>query len=104
MSHFNQPNIEGMNCVWTTKYERLSEMCIVQHVGMKSVFTLQPIKQLVSTTVKSAKPAGTISIFLLRTKNRQLCCLLVTVHIVLQEKRVATTRKKNHLTTKHIRI
>ena len=32
-------------------------MCIVQHVEMKSVFTSHPIKRLVSTTVKSAKPA-----------------------------------------------
>ena len=28
-THFNQPNIERKNCVWTTKYERLSEICIV---------------------------------------------------------------------------
>ena len=58
MFHFNQPNIERMNCVWKTKYERLSEMCIVPHVEMKSVFTFQPIKRLVSTTVKNAKPAA----------------------------------------------
>ena len=45
MSHFNQPNIERKNCVWTTKYKRLLEMCIVQHVEMKSVFTFQPIKR-----------------------------------------------------------
>ena len=60
MPRFNQPNIERKNCVWTTKYERLSEKCIVQHVEMKSVFTSQPIKRLVSTTVKSAKPAVSI--------------------------------------------
>ena len=59
MSHFNQPKIEGKNCVWTTKYERLAEMSIVQHVEMKGVFIFQPIKRLVSTTVKSAKPAAT---------------------------------------------
>ena len=59
MFSFNQPNIERKNRVWTTKYKKLSEMCIVQHVEMKSVFTFQPIKQLVSTTVKSAKPAVT---------------------------------------------
>ena len=41
------------------KYERLSEMCIVQHVETKSVFTFQPMKRLVFTTVKSAKPAVT---------------------------------------------
>ena len=48
----------------STKYGKkkscvVSEMCIVQHIEMKSVFTFQPIKQLVSTTVKSAKPAVT---------------------------------------------
>ena len=59
MSHFNQPNIERKICVWTRKYKKLSEMCIVQLVEMKSVFTIQPIKCLVSTTVKSAKPAAT---------------------------------------------
>ena len=59
MFRFNQPNMEREICVWTKKYEKLSEMCIVQHVEMKSVFTFQPIKQLVSTTVQSAKPAVT---------------------------------------------
>ena len=59
MHHFNQPNIERKNCVWTTKYKILLEMCIVQHVEMKSVTTFQPIKRLVFTTVKSAKPAVT---------------------------------------------
>ena len=70
-------------------------MCLVQHVEMKSVFTFQPIKRLVSTTFKSAKPAAMFSIFLLRTKNWQLYCLAVTVHIILQDRRVAIT--KNHL-------
>ena len=92
-SHFNQPKIERKNCVWTTS--RLSEMCIFQHVEMKSVFTFQPIKRLVSTTTKSAKPDATFWIFFLVTKNRQLCCLAVMEHIVLQERRVAIT--KNHL-------
>ena len=59
MSHFIQPNIERTSCVWTTKYKRLLEMCIVQHLEMKSVFTFQPIGRLVSATVKSAKPAAT---------------------------------------------
>ena len=59
MSHFSQPNIERKNWVSATVYERLSEMCILQHVEMKSVFTFLPIKRLVSTTVKSAKPAAT---------------------------------------------
>ena len=47
-------------------------MCIVPQVETKSVSIFQRIKRLVSTTVKSAKPAATIGIFLLRTKNRQL--------------------------------
>ena len=94
---FNQQNIERKNCVRTTKYERLSEMCIVQHVEIKSVFTFQPTKRLFSTTVKSAKPAATFWKVLLRTKNRQLCCLVVTVHTVLQERRDSTRKKKSHL-------
>ena len=94
MSHFNQPNIKRKNCMWTTKNERLLEMCIVQHLEIKSVFRFLPIKGLLSTTVKTAKLAATFGIFILRTKNRQLCCLAVTVHIVLQARRVAPTKKK----------
>ena len=96
MSHCNQPNLERKNCVCIAKEERLSEMCIAQHVEMKSVFTCQPIKWLVSTTVKSAKPVAMSWIFLLRTKNRQLCCLVVVVHIDLQERRDAITRSRLH--------
>ena len=72
-------------------------MCIVQHVEMKSVFTSQPIKRLVSTTLKSAKPAATFCIFLLRTKNRQLPCLVVMEYIVLQEKSTRDYEKEKHL-------
>ena len=59
MSHFNQPNIKRKSSAWTRKYERLSEMCFVQHIEMKNVITFQPKIRLVSTTVKSAKPAPT---------------------------------------------
>ena len=59
MSRFNHPNIDRKNCVWTTKYKRLSEMCIVQHVEIKSVFTFQPKRRPVSTTVTSANLAAT---------------------------------------------
>ena len=59
MPHSNQPDKERKICVWTTKYKRQLEMCIVQQVEMKSVFTFLPIKRLASTTVKSAKPAAT---------------------------------------------
>ena len=54
MSCFNQPNMERKNCAWITNYEKLSEMYIVPHVETKSLFTFQPIKRLVSTTLKSA--------------------------------------------------
>ena len=97
MSHLNQPNKGRETCVWTTKYKRLLEMCIVQHVQMKSVLIFQPIKRLVSTTVKKAKPATTFWIIILWTKNRQLSCLAAMVHIVLQERRLWTSKKKNHL-------
>ena len=75
-------------------------MCIVQHVEKKNMFTFQTIKRLVSTAVKSSKPVATFWIFLSRTKHRQLwqlLCLAMTVHIVLQKRQVATTKKKNHL-------
>ena len=94
MFYFNQPNIKKKNCVWTTS--RLLEMCTVQFVETKSVFTFQPTKRLVSTTVKSAKPAATFWIFLVRTKNLQLCCVAVMEHIVWQERLVVTTKKKCH--------
>ena len=68
--------------MWKAKYERLSEMCVVQHVETKSMFTIQPIKWLVFTTAKSAKPAATFRVSLLRTKNQQLCCLAVMEHTV----------------------
>ena len=71
-------------------------MCIVEHVEMESVFTLQPKKRLVCTT-KKWKPCCHVSNFPFKDKNRQICCLAVMVHIVLQETRVATTKKKNHL-------
>ena len=97
MSLFNQPNIERKNCVWTTKYKRTKAMCIVQHVELESVFTFQSIKRLVSTTVKSAKPAATFWKNLVRAENLRLYCLAVTVHIVLQERPVTTLKRKNHI-------
>ena len=97
MSHFNPPNIQRRNCVRTTRYKGLLGKCIVQHVKVKSVFLFQPIKRLVSTTVKSAKPAAMFWTFNLWTINRQLCCLAVMVHILLQGRRIATTRKKYQL-------
>ena len=97
-------NIERKNCVWETKYKTLLEIRIVQHAEMKNVITFQPIERLVYTTVKIAKPAATFWIFLLSTKNLQLCCLSVTLHIVLQERRAATTKKRNHRKRKKFQL
>ena len=80
----------------STKY-RKKELGVDNKVRETIGDTFQPIKRLVSTTVKSAKPATMFLIFPLRTKNRRLVCLAPTVHIVLQERRVATTKRKNHL-------
>ena len=81
-----------INVPFQSTKDRKKELCadniktigdvIVPHVETKSVFTFQPIKRLVPTTAKSAKPAATFWIFLLRTRNRHLCCLVMTVHIV----------------------
>ena len=46
---------------------------------------------------KKCKTCCNVLNILLRTKNRQLCCLALMVHIVLQERRIATTKKNNHL-------
>ena len=56
---FHSTKHKEKDCVGTTKYKRLLEMCFVQHVEMKSVFTFQPIERLLSTTVKSAIPDAT---------------------------------------------
>ena len=72
-------------------------MCIVQHVEKKSVFVFQPMKRLLSTTLESAKPAATFSIFFLKTEKQQIRRLEVMIHNVLQERRVSTTKMKNHL-------
>ena len=63
MSHFSQPNIERKNCVCTTKYERLSEIWIVQHVEMKSVFTFNN---------------KTTSFY--ECKNAKACCNVLNIH------------------------
>ena len=47
---------------------RLLEMFYLHHVEMKNVFTFQPIKRLVSTSVKGTKPAATFRRFLQRPK------------------------------------
>ena len=41
------------------QFKMLLEMCIVQHVEMKSVCTFQPKRRIVSKTIRSAKHAAT---------------------------------------------
>ena len=79
------------------QFKMLLEMCIVQHIQTKNVFTFQPTKLLVSMIVKKCKSYSNVLRFLLWTKNRKLRCLVVMVHIVLREKRVVTTKKRKHL-------
>ena len=50
------------------RHKMILETSIVQHVQTKIVCTCQPIENLVSTTIKSEKPALTCFIFHLRKK------------------------------------
>ena len=59
MSHFNQPNTERKNLSVDNKVRESIGDVYCPTFGMKSVFTFQRVKGLVSTTVKSAKPAAT---------------------------------------------
>ena len=61
------------------------EICFVQHFKPKIVLTFQPTTLTPSSTMNSLKPALTRSIVLNRTKNWQLCRLVVMVHTDLQE-------------------
>ena len=54
--------------MWSTTFKGLLEIWIVQHVKTKGVFTFQPRKILVSTTVKRAHPAVECLIFHSKTK------------------------------------
>ena len=85
LSHFNQPNIERKIGEWTMRYKRLLEMCNVQQIEMKSVFTVQTKKRLVSRTVKSAKHGATFWKLLSTTKNRKLCCLAAMAHFAVKK-------------------
>ena len=56
---FQSTKYRKKNCVWTTKYKRLLELRVDQYAEMKTVFKLQSTRRLLSTTVRSAKPAST---------------------------------------------
>ena len=55
-SQTNRARNRCSKCVWTTIHDIFLEICNAEHVKTPSVFLFQPIKHLVSTTVKNAKP------------------------------------------------
>ena len=98
MSLFSLPNTERKKCLWTTKFNRLLEMCFVKHVEKKCVFIFQPMKRLISTTAKKAKLDATFWIFLLRTKNQKPTIFLSGgdgTHC-FAKRPVANTKQRNH--------
>ena len=93
---FNQANRARMECsfwIWKTKYRKLLEMCIAQSVKMKSLFTFKPIKLLVFTILKAAKPALTCSTFHSGNKSPHWFYLEEMVHVTLPKRRVATIER-----------
>ena len=94
MFQFNQPDIARKQCSickWTTKKRKPLEKRFVQKVKTKSVFTIQPIEILVSTTVKSSLPAVPRLTFHSRNKSQHWLYLVGMVHVALQKERVAST-------------
>ena len=79
------------------QFTTLVELSIVQNFQTKFVCNCQTTKTLVFTTVEKAKLAFSCFKFHLRNKNRHYLCLVEMVHIVLPDRRVATTAKKNDL-------
>ena len=55
-----------------SKYKNSLEMCFVQSVKAKNLYTLKPIRLLVSTTVKSATPDVKCLIFQLTKADTDL--------------------------------
>ena len=98
MNNFVSPEVRARDLFfWREEknlYKMLLELCIVQHALMKSVFTFQPAKIPVSTTVKSAQLALKCWLLFLRTKNQHLCCLVVMLHNALQKKTSRDHEKK----------
>ena len=93
---FIQPNIgkKWSICMWTTKYKKLLEMYFSESVKMKSVYAFQLKSFLVSTTVKSARPAVVCSKVHSRNKSQHWLYLVEMGYVALQEKRVATTKNR----------
>ena len=95
--HFNQSNIEKKQlCVDNKVKEALGDVFFPTCRKENCVY-FSTKKTASFYDCKNAKPAATFWIFILRTKNCQLCYLVKMVHFVLQERWVATTKKKIHL-------
>ena len=87
----------------STKY-REKDLCVdnIQTIGDVCCPTCRNEKCVYVSTnkttkfydCKKCKASCHVVIFPFKEKNQQLCCLAGTVHIVLQERRVATTKKK----------
>ena len=95
---FSRSVTEEITCLKTCKiqFKMFLEMFFTQHVQMKSVFTCQSTKFLLSTTLESGNPAVTCLIFHSRYKKRQYSNFWEIVDTVLQERRVANAEKENH--------
>ena len=68
-------------------FQMFLEVCIVQHAQNEKCFCLS------TNTDSSFHDGKKCTINVLGTKNGQFCCLVVMVHILLQKRRVATTKK-----------
>ena len=77
------------------QFKMLLVMCFIQYVQTKRVFTFQPTKMLIFAAVKSAKLALTCWKVAWKTNNRQLCCLVVMVHVALQKNESRLWKKKS---------
>ena len=85
-------------CVDNKVRETIEDVCCPTSRNEKFVY-ISTYKTTSFYDCKTCKACCVVLNFPLRTKHRQFCCLAVMVHIVLQETRVATTKKKNHLHT-----
>ena len=98
-------------CVDNNVWETIGDVCCPTCRNEKCV-SLSTDRTTSFYGCKKCEACCHVWIFLLWTRKRQFCCLAVMVHIVLRERRVATTKKKNQLffeeisppiTTKQIR-
>ena len=94
MSHFSQPNIERKNCVWTTKYNRLLEMCRYCPTCRNEKCVYNSNEKTTSfCDSKKCKTCCNVLNIPFTDQKPKLFCLAVTQHIALPDRRVAITKK-----------